>query len=163
EHRPVRLRHPGLRQHLRARLRVRPVHGPPALVRHQTGGQPVTRLDGKVAIITGGAGGHGRATTARFVDAGATVYPTHLPAAPAQARGSAGADARGAAFLRHDVTTVDSGREVVDRIVADTGRIDVLINNAAIIEWRTMTETTPDVWDRVVAVNQTGPLLGMQA
>jgi 3alpha(or 20beta)-hydroxysteroid dehydrogenase len=119
----------------------------------------VSVLTGKVAILTGAAGGHGRATTERFVAAGATVYATDR----AEEAGRSAAEARGATFLRHDVTSADSWREVVARVVADTGRIDVLVNNAAIIEWRTMTETTADVWARVIAVNQTGPLLGMQA
>ncbi len=119
----------------------------------------MSTLTGKVAIITGAAGGHGRATTQRFVEAGATVYATDL----AEDIGRAAADERGATFLRHDVTSEDSWREVVRGSSTDSGRIDVLVNNAAIIEWRTMTETTPDVWERIVAVNQTGPLLGMQA
>jgi 3alpha(or 20beta)-hydroxysteroid dehydrogenase len=119
----------------------------------------VSVLAGKVAIITGSAGGHGRATTQRFVDAGATVYATDL----ADHAGRVAAEERGATFVRHDVTSADSWRDVVARVVADTGRVDVLVNNAAIIEWHTMTETTADVWARTIAVNQTGPLLGMQA
>jgi 3alpha(or 20beta)-hydroxysteroid dehydrogenase len=116
-------------------------------------------LTGRVAIITGGAGGHGRATATRFVDAGATVYATDLAARAGEA---AAADC-GATFLPHDVTDENSWNEVVSRVRTDTGRIDVLVNNAAIIEWLTMTQTTIEIWERVIAVNQTGPLLGMQA
>src|SRR5689334_6462135 len=100
-------------------------------------------LTGKTAIITGSAGGHGRATTERFVAAGATVYATDV----ADGAGRTAAEERGASFVRHDVASADSWRELVARVLADTGRIDVLVNNAAIIEWRTMTETTPDVWE----------------
>jgi 3alpha(or 20beta)-hydroxysteroid dehydrogenase len=119
----------------------------------------VSTLRGKTAIITGAAGGHGRATTERFVAAGATVYGTDL----AEGAGRAAVVGRGANFLCHDVTSQDSWGDVVARVIADTGRIDVLVNNAAVIEWRTMTETTSSIWDRIIAVNQTGPLLGMQA
>jgi 3alpha(or 20beta)-hydroxysteroid dehydrogenase len=119
----------------------------------------VGALTGRVAIITGGAGGHGRATATRFVEAGAIVYTTDL----AVAAGQAAAAACGATFLPHDVTDEGSWGEVVARVRDDTGRIDVLVNNAAIIEWLTMTQTPVEVWERVVAVNQTGPLLGMQA
>jgi 3alpha(or 20beta)-hydroxysteroid dehydrogenase len=116
-------------------------------------------LTGRVAIVTGGAGGHGRATARQFVDAGAAVYTTDV----ATEAGRAAAADCGATFLPHDVTEPDSWHDVVARVRGDTGRIDVLVNNAAVIEWRTMTQTTIDVWARVIAVNQTGPLLGMQA
>jgi 3alpha(or 20beta)-hydroxysteroid dehydrogenase len=119
----------------------------------------VGTLSERVAIITGAAGGHGRATTERFVEAGATVYATDR----SEEAGRAAAGERGATFLLHDVTREDSWQEVVSRVLADVGRIDVLVNNAAVIEWRTMTETSIETWERVIAVNQTGPLLGMQA
>ncbi len=116
-------------------------------------------LVGKVAVITGGAGGHGRATAMRFVEAGASVYVTDV-------RVDAGREVAaetGATFLPHDVTKRDDWDLVVSGVHADVGRIDVLVNNAAIIEWLTMSQTTMDVWERIIAVNQTGPLLGMQA
>jgi 3alpha(or 20beta)-hydroxysteroid dehydrogenase len=116
-------------------------------------------LTGKVAIVTGGAGGHGRATAQRFVEAGATVYATDRDVEAGQVAAAEG----GATFLPHDVTDETSWRDVVARVRDDTGRIDVLVNNAAVIEWLTMTQTTSEVWARVIAVNQTGPLLGMQA
>ena len=116
-------------------------------------------LTGKVAVITGGAGGHGRATAKRFVDAGATVFATDL----AVEAGRAAAADCGATFLPHDVTDRTSWDEIVSRVRDESGRIDVLVNNAAVIEWLTMTQTSIEIWERVIAVNQTGPLLGMQA
>jgi 3alpha(or 20beta)-hydroxysteroid dehydrogenase len=61
------------------------------------------------------------------------------------------------------VTVPAQWQSVVERIMADQGRLDVLVNNAGIITWKTMTETELEVWNRIVAVNQTGVFLGMQA
>ena len=117
------------------------------------------RIDGKVAIVTGAAHGQGRVTARVLASAGADVYLTDLdPTAGADAAAEAGGS-----FLAHDVTDPASWAAVVARAVADTGRVDVLVNNAGIIEWATMTNTSLAVWERVIAVNQTGPLLGMQA
>jgi 3alpha(or 20beta)-hydroxysteroid dehydrogenase len=69
----------------------------------------------------------------------------------------------GATFLAHDVTDPAQWQAVVDRVVADHDRLDVLVNNAGILHWATMTETPLEVWNRVLAVNQTGVFLGMQA
>ena len=119
------------------------------------------RVDGKVAIVTGAAHGQGRVTARVLAAAGATVYVTDL-AAESDAGTDAARDA-GANFLAHDVTDPASWAAVVGRVVADTGQVDVLVNNAGVIEWATMTETSLATWERVLAVNQTGPLLGMQA
>ena len=119
----------------------------------------MTRIDGKVAIITGGARGQGAATARLFSERGATVFITDVD----EEGGAVAAADAGATFLAHDVTSQLSWSDVVARVVGDTGRVDVLVNNAGIIEWLTMTQTPLDVWNRVIAVNQTGPLLGMQA
>jgi len=122
-------------------------------------GDAVIRLDGKVAIITGGARGQGAATGQLFAESGATVYLTDVdePEDPAAVK------AAGITFVHHDVSRQDEWARVIDQVLGEQGRIDVLINNAGIIEWRTMTETPLDVWQRVIGVNQTGPFLGMQA
>jgi len=117
------------------------------------------RIDGKLAVITGGARGQGAATARLFRRAGAEVYITDVDVVT----GSRTAADAGATFLKHDVADRESWEDVVRRVLSDHGRIDVLVNNAAIIEWATMTETSLDSWNRIVAVNQTGPWLGMQA
>jgi 3alpha(or 20beta)-hydroxysteroid dehydrogenase len=117
------------------------------------------RVDGKVAIVTGAAHGQGRLTARVLAAAGATVFLTDVD----EAAGADAAQAAGAAFLAHDVADPVSWAAVVERVVADTGQVDVLVNNAGIIEWATMTQTPLPTWQRVLAVNQTGPLLGMQA
>jgi len=117
------------------------------------------RLEGKTALITGGARGQGAAEGALFTAEGATVYLTDRLVE----EGKATASAIGATFLEHDVTSPEQWTGVVDQVVDDHGRVDVLVNNAGILVWATMTETELDVWNRVVAVNQTGVFLGMRA
>jgi 3alpha(or 20beta)-hydroxysteroid dehydrogenase len=117
------------------------------------------RLDHKVAIVTGGARGQGAATAEVFAAEGAIVYLTDID------RDLAEATARtvGATFLEHDVADPASWAAVVERTLTDHGRIDVLVNNAAIIEWKTMASTDLGTWQRIIDINQTGPFLGMQA
>jgi 3alpha(or 20beta)-hydroxysteroid dehydrogenase len=117
------------------------------------------RIDGKAVIVTGGANGQGPVTARMLAAAGGIVYLTDRD----EAAGAAAAGEAGGTFLAHDVTDPAGWSGVVERVVADTGRVDVLVNNAGIIEWATMTQTSLAVWERVIAVNQTGPLLGMQA
>jgi len=117
------------------------------------------RLEGKVAIITGGSRGQGASEGALFRAEGATVYLTDVLAD----EGAKTAADVGATFLEHDVTDPAQWARVVDRVLGDVGRIDVLVNNAGILHWATMTETPLDVWNRIIAVNQTGVFLGMQA
>ncbi len=117
------------------------------------------RLDGKVAIITGGARGQGASEGALFVAEGATVYLTDVLVDD----GAKTAADIGATFIEHDVSDPAQWADVVERVIAATGRVDVLVNNAGVLHWALMTETPLDVWNRVVAVNQTGVFLGMQA
>jgi 3alpha(or 20beta)-hydroxysteroid dehydrogenase len=116
-------------------------------------------LDGKVALVTGGARGMGEGDGAAFVREGATVYLTDVLGD----EGRSTAERIGATFLDHDVTDPAQWAGVVARVVADTGRLDVLVNNAGVLHWATMTQTAVDDWNRVIAINQTGVFLGMQA
>jgi 3alpha(or 20beta)-hydroxysteroid dehydrogenase len=117
------------------------------------------RLNDRVVVITGGARGHGAAEAKLFAAEGAIVYITDVLAD----EGAKTAAEAGATFLEHDVTSPDGWGAVVGRIVEERARLDVLVNNAGILHWATMTKTPLDVWQRVVAVNQTGVFLGMQA
>jgi 3alpha(or 20beta)-hydroxysteroid dehydrogenase len=116
-------------------------------------------LDHRVALITGGARGQGAAEGRLFAEEGAIVYVTDVLVE----EGKQTAASIGGTFLEHDVTDPDQWRAVVDRILDDHEHLDVLVNNAGILHWATMTETELDVWHRIVAVNQTGVFLGMQA
>lgn len=117
------------------------------------------RLDGKVAIITGGARGQGASEARLFTNEGATVYITDVLVDD----GAKTAADVGCTFIEHDVTQPDNWKQVIDRVTGDRGRVDVLINNAGILYWETMTSTPLDMWERIIAVNQTGVFLGMQA
>ena len=68
-----------------------------------------------------------------------------------------------AIFITHDVTSEEAWSEVVERTVADLGGLDVLVNNAGIVEFAPMTETSADSFRRTFEVNQLGVFLGMKA
>jgi 3alpha(or 20beta)-hydroxysteroid dehydrogenase len=123
------------------------------------GATSAIRIDGKVAIVTGGAHGQGAVTARVLAAAGAFVYLTDLD----DEAGPASATAAAATFVAHDVTDPASWAALVARVLDERSTIDVLVNNAGVIAWATMTETSLDVWQRTIAVNETGPLLGMQA
>src|SRR5262245_33293086 len=125
----------------------------------ERGGAAMGRLDGKVALITGGARGQGAAEGALFTSEGATVYLTDVRAE----QGAKTASDIGATFLEHDVTAADQWTAVVRQVLDDHGRVDVLVNNAGVLLWASMRDTNLDDWERIVAINQTGVFLGMQA
>ncbi|MEO0494543.1 MAG: glucose 1-dehydrogenase [Actinomycetota bacterium] len=118
------------------------------------------RLDDKVALITGGARGQGGAEARRFVEEGATVRITDV----LHDDGGALADELGgaASYRPLDVRNAEEWKTVVDEIVAEYGRLDVLINNAGIFQIADMASTTEDDWHRMLDINQTGVFLGMK-
>lgn len=117
------------------------------------------RLDGKVALITGGARGQGAAEGELFRAEGAEVFLTDVLVD----EGVETANRIGATFIEHDVTDSDVWRSVVQTIESKHGRVDVLINNAGIFQMEGMVDTERALWDRMIAINQTGVFLGMQA
>ncbi len=121
----------------------------------------MNRLDGKVALITGGARGNGGATAELFVQAGATVVITDV----LDDGGAETADRLGetCSFAHHDVTSEDAWLGLVEKTLGRHGQIDVLVNNAGIFQHGGVLDTAREDWDRMIAVNQTGVFLGMQA
>lgn len=118
------------------------------------------RLDGKVALITGGARGQGAAEAALFAREGAAVVITDV----LDAEGAATAAAiDGCRYLHQDVRDEARWDEVVADIVATEGRLNVLINNAGIFPVQTMMETSLEDYRRVIDINQVGVFLGMKA
>ena len=118
------------------------------------------RLEGKVALITGGARGQGAEEGRLFAAEGATVVLTDV----LDDEGAATAAAIGtAASYRHlDVRSESEWEAVVDAVVAEHGRLDVLVNNAGIDLVRKLDATTLEEFERVVSINLTGTFLGMR-
>jgi len=116
---------------------------------------PTTRtLAGRRAIVTGGAGGIGRATALLLAEHGAAVAIVDRDGP----RGRAVADEIEAAGGRAiavsaDVTSADDCRRAVEAAVTAFGGLDILFNNAGIIRRADVVDTTEDEWDRVIAVN----------
>jgi 3(or 17)beta-hydroxysteroid dehydrogenase len=122
------------------------------------------RVDGKVAIVTGGASGLGRASAVALVREGAKVVVTDLDAEGGDATVQAAREAGGAAmFLRHDVGEEAQWSRVVEAAKQAYGRLDVMVNNAGIGVTNTLLDVTLEEWRRVMRVNLDGVFLGTRA
>jgi NAD(P)-dependent dehydrogenase (short-subunit alcohol dehydrogenase family) len=112
------------------------------------------RLADKVALITGGASGIGRATALLFAREGAAVSVVDVDQANGQAVVRTIVEGGGRAiFLRCDVTQAQDCQRAVQQTVSELGGLDILFNNAGIIRRATVLDTTEEEWDRVMAVN----------
>ncbi|MGW9628756.1 SDR family NAD(P)-dependent oxidoreductase [Microbacterium sp. NPDC055521] len=112
------------------------------------------RLENKKAIVTGGAGGIGRATSLAFAAEGASVAVVDLNADAAEAVAEEIRAAGGSAVaIAADVSSEDDIVRVVETANESLGGIDVVFNNAGIIRRTTAVETTVEEWDRVFGVN----------
>jgi len=111
-------------------------------------------LNGKVALITGGASGIGRAAALLFVREGAAVAVVDLNKTDGQAVVQKIIDEGGKAiFVRADVSKAEDCQLAVRRTVEKFGKLDVLFNNAGIIRRASVLETSEEEWDRVMATN----------
>jgi D-sorbitol dehydrogenase (acceptor) len=119
------------------------------------------RLDGKVALITGGARGIGLAVARRYGTEGARVIIADL--SEDEARQAAAEVGHGALALAVDVTRQDSIAAMVAAAVAAAGRIDILVNNAGVFDLAPIMEITRESYRRVFAVNVEGLLFTLQA
>jgi 3alpha(or 20beta)-hydroxysteroid dehydrogenase len=117
------------------------------------------RLEGKVAIITGGARGQGAAEGRLFAAEGAKVVLTDL----LDDEGKAVAREVGGAYLHHDVTEEAHWEAVVADVLKRHGQVDVLVNNAGIGRMGNLEGTSLDDYMQVIRVNQVGVFLGMKA
>jgi 3alpha(or 20beta)-hydroxysteroid dehydrogenase len=119
------------------------------------------RLDGKVALVSGGARGMGQAEARLFAAEGAKVAICDV----VDGEGKALAEAIGAnALYQHlDVTQEEEWTAAVAATVDAFGKVDVLVNNAGIAEYAPLVDMTLESYRRVTEVNQTGVFLGMRA
>lgn len=118
------------------------------------------RLKDRVAVITGGARGMGKATARLFASEGArVVIADRLTTEGEELATSIGA---AASFQTLDVTDEANWIELRDRVLARHGRIDALVNNAGVVAFGGIEDTAAEDFDRVFAVNVKGALLGMK-
>jgi 2-hydroxycyclohexanecarboxyl-CoA dehydrogenase len=117
------------------------------------------RFQDKVAVVTGGGGGIGGATCARFAREGArvAVLDRNLAGARATAERIA-ADGGTALAIECDITDRASVDAAVARVTAEWGGIDILVNNAGWDVFKPFTKTVPAEWERLIAINLVGPL-----
>lgn len=116
------------------------------------------QLEGKVAIVTGGASGIGAATVERFVQEGAKVLSTDVQ----ESLGQSVADEVGAMFMAQDVSDPEAWDRVMAKIQSEYGRLDILVNNAGIVIGKNIEDVDLESWHHLLDINLTGVMLGCQ-
>lgn len=111
----------------------------------------MTRFAGKVALVTGGRSGIGRAIARRLAEEGARVFTAQR-----------GSDAEFTA-IPADFTDPACPDQVVGQVLAQAGRLDVLVNNAGVMQESLVQDMTLDDWERTIRVNLTAPFLMIRA
>jgi len=119
------------------------------------------RVDGKVAVISGGARGMGASHARRLVEEGARVVAADI----LDDEGATLADELGdaARFVHLDVTQPDQWKAAVGAAVDEFGKLDVLVNNAGIVNGNVLQNFELSEWQKIIDVNLTGTFLGIQA
>jgi NAD(P)-dependent dehydrogenase (short-subunit alcohol dehydrogenase family) len=122
------------------------------------------RLDGKVALISGGARGMGAEEARIFAREGAKVVIGDISEDDGRAVEAQIAEAGGQAlFIRLDVTQEADWAKAVDQAVSSFGKLDVLVNNAGISSRAFTDDTAIDAWDKIMEINSKGVFLGTRA
>jgi 3(or 17)beta-hydroxysteroid dehydrogenase len=119
----------------------------------------MNRLDGKVAFLSGAARGIGAATAKLMAEAGAMVVIGDM----LDEVGRKTAKEINALYVHLDVTSAASWAEAMDAAIKKFGKLDVLVNNAGVFVGKGVEEASLDEWQRLVAVNLTGVVLGTRA
>ena len=121
------------------------------------------RLKGKVALVTGGNKGIGAAVVRRFAREGAKVWSGDILTDKTNESSDNLANDKGNIIHETlDVTSLTSWQILINKIVDESGKIDILINNAGIYERRSIEETTEEQFDKMLAVNTKGPFIGIK-
>jgi hypothetical protein len=123
------------------------------------------RLEGKIAVITGGTQGLGATVARLFAERGAAgLVICGRNTAKGEAKANEISVATGARVVFHpaDLENVDDARAVIDRADCEFGRVDALVNVAAITDRGTILDTSPELFDRMFAINVRAPFFLMQ-
>lgn len=121
------------------------------------------RLEKKVVMITGAATGIGRETAILFAKEGAKLILTDINEENGnQVVNEIQGDGGEAIFLKHDVSSEDNWKNVVEEAVTAYSKIDVLMNNAGIYIIKPLADTTLEDWNKLMDINVTGVFLGMK-
>jgi len=117
------------------------------------------RLEDKVAIVTGGSSGIGKAIAERYVEEGAEVVIADID----EEEGEEVADEIGCEFTRCDVSDWENVKDLVESTVERHGRLDVMVNNAGIGSRSTIEEMDIDEWEKILSVDLDGVMYGTKA
>ncbi len=110
------------------------------------------RLKDKVALVIGASRGIGKAIAHRFLEEGAKVVVSDFEVD----EGKATAEEFGVDFIQTDISKMDDAVAAVTHTLSRHGRLDIIVQNAGIYPWQLIENTSPDDWDRVMAVNLRG-------
>lgn len=122
------------------------------------------RFAGKVVLITGASGGQGTVQARMFAQQGATVVLGDVVDGPGKRAAAAIRERRGSAFfVKLDVTSASSWAQAIRRVRRELGKLHVLINNAGVVSRTSVRVIALIEWQRVIDINLTGPMLGIQA
>jgi NAD(P)-dependent dehydrogenase (short-subunit alcohol dehydrogenase family) len=120
-------------------------------------------LDGRIALVTGGTAGLGRATVLALAQAGATVVFTGRNAAgAAETQRRLAGHGLAARFESQDVTSEEDWARVFDGLLAREGRLNVLVNNSGVSRLKPIEALTPEDLEHLVSVNVVGMYLGIR-
>ena len=121
----------------------------------------MSRLQGKIAIVTGGAQGQGAEIVRAFVAEGARVAIADIAVEPGEILAKELGDST--IFVQHDVSSEESWTALIAQVNEAFGPVNVLVNNAGILRFGSIEETSVEVYEQVFRINQLGTFLGMKA